>query len=443
MDGPARMFLTVLVSLVLAATGLLRQASAEPRSFAESAALGRAAGVTLKVAGQERLQHIVVDDSTDEDDELLTPEDDGDAGDLTLGSAVIIDAAGIAVTTARLGRGSLALQAVTSDGRRLTTRLIGRDEETDVAVLSLCCDTRPFPVIALGDSDRVRPGDWVIAVGAPFGLDVSTTASVVAHVAPADGDGVGGVIQVGGSVTAGYAGGPIVDTTGAMIGLVVGNSGGSGIALPSNIVSKVALTVLEGGRVPRGWLGVSGQTLDRELARAFGLSDERGGIVVVDVRRDSPAARVGLYPGAIIHELDGRRLDSAARMARIVASLPPGRLVTLDVRLGGRDTVVAVRLGEAPDEQTDAVFRQRTNALFGAHVGAITSDMGVVIGAMDPDGAAARAGARRGDVIRELNGRAIRSMADFEEAVAGLTKTSRVIMLLQRGPSSFYRTWRP
>jgi len=126
-----------------------------------------------------------------------------------------------------------------------------------------------------------------------------------------------------------------------------------------------------------------------------------------------------------------------------VVSLPPGRLVTLDVRLGGRDTVVAVRLGEAPDEQTDAVFRQRTNALFGADVGTITSDMGVVIGAMDPDGAAARAGARRGDVIRELNGRAIRSMPDFEEAVAGLTKTSRVIMLLQRGPSSFYRTWRP
>jgi S1-C subfamily serine protease len=193
---------------------------------------GARAVVTLKVLGKGRVQHIVADDSPDEDDELVEPEDDGDAGDFTLGSAVIIDAAGIAVTTARLGRASLGLQGVTSDGRRLTTKLIGRDEETDVAVLSLCCDAGLFPVIALGNSDRVRPGDWVVAVGAPFGLGASATASVVAEVARADADGVDGVIQTSGSVTAGYAGGPLVDTAGAMMGLVVGSSAGSGASHP-------------------------------------------------------------------------------------------------------------------------------------------------------------------------------------------------------------------
>jgi S1-C subfamily serine protease len=413
-----------------------------PASFAAAVATAQAAVVTLKLPGRAVLHGLLVDDWPDDDDVFDEPGDPVGGGDFTLGTAVIIEQSGIAVTTAHLGRRALALKAVTSDGRRVSAMVIGRDDETDVAVLSLCCDTRPFRSIALGNSDRVRAGDWVVAIGAPFGLGASATVSVVHGLTPDDPDGLGRLIQTGPSVISGYAGGPLVDTTGTMVGLIVGNNAGTGMALPSNTLRKIVTALLEDGRVRRGSLGIKGQTLDADLAHAFGTSDTRG-VVIVDVRRDSPAALAGLRPGDIVSELDGRCFDSAPRLARAIGHLAPGRVVTLKIWQRGREAALDVRVGEEPDEEAVGSLRWRTQALFGADIVAITSDMGVMVANVDPDGPAARAGIRSADVIREVNGRSIRSLSDFDHALGGLTVDSRLLVLLQRGASSLYITFRP
>jgi serine protease Do len=410
-----------------------------PSTLAGAAATAGAAVVTLVLPGRDGLRGVLVDHGADDDDELL---DDGAAGDFTLGSAVVIERSGIAVTTARLGRRALVLKAVTSDGRRVSAMVVGRDDDTDVAVLSLCCDSRPFPSITLGNSDRVRVGDWVVAIGAPFGLGGSATASVVSALVPDDVDGWGGLIQTGPSVSSGYAGGPLVDTSGAMVGLVLGNNAERGMALPSNTLRKLITALMADGRVRRGSLGIKGQTLDADLARAFGAANARG-VVIVDVRRNGPAAAAGLRPGDILYEVDGRRFDSAFRLTRAIGNLTPGRVVRVKTWQRGRDVTVNLRLDEEPDEEAVGSLRWRTQALLGADVAPITSDMGVVVSSVDPDGPAGRAGIRRADVIREVNGRPIRSLLDFDRALGGLTVESRIVVLLQRGPSSFFVTFTP
>jgi S1-C subfamily serine protease len=438
--------LVALVALLVA--GVPASASAQPGreasvrpSLAPATAIARAAVVTLTLPGRSALHGLLVDDWPDEEDLLDTP-DDRDIGELTVGSAVIVEASGIAVTTARLGRRALTLKAVTSDGRRLSAMVVGRDDETDVAVVSLCCDPDPLPSIALGDSDRLRAGDWVVAIGAPFGLGASATASIVSALTADDGDGSGYLIQTGPSVTSGYAGGPLVDTTGAMVGLVVGNNAGTGIAQPSSTLRKIVTALLEDGRVRRGSLGISGQTLDPEVAQALRAPDARG-VVIVDVRRESPADLAGLRPGDIVYEVDGRRFDSAGRLARAIGRLAPDRVVRLKIRQRGRDRTLDVRLGEEPDDEAIGSVRWRTQALLGADVTAITSDMGVMVSSVDDDGPAARAGIRRADVIREVNGRPIRSLPDLDRALGGLTVDSRHLVLLQRGPASLYVTFTP
>jgi serine protease Do len=440
---PAR-FLVVLVALLSAAAPVSAQQGRDALpSFVQATAIARASVVTLTLPGRAAVHGLLVDDWPDEEELLDTLEDDDhDIGDLTVGSAVIVEPSGIAVTTARLGRRALALRAVTSDGRRLSAMVVGRDDQTDVAVLSLCCEARPLPSIALGNSDRLRPGDWVVAVGAPFGLGASATASVVSALTADDADGPGRLIQTGPSVTSGYAGGPLVDTSGAMVGLVVGHNAGTGIAQPSNTLRKIIVALLEDGRVRRGSLGISGQTLDLEVAHALRAPDARG-VVIVDVKRGSAADRAGLRPGDIVYEVDGRRFESASRLARAIGRLAPDRVVTLKIRQRGRDRTLDVRLGEEPDDEAIGSVRWRTQALLGADVTAITSDMGVMVSSVDLDGPAARAGIRRADVIREVNGRPIRTLADFDRALGGLTVDSRLLVLLQRGPASLYVTFVP
>ena len=420
-----------------------RDGVAGPASLATAAAVARSAVVTLKLPGRALVYGLLVDDWPDEEDLFERPAAEaGDSGDLTVGSAVVIEGSGIAVTTARLGRRALTLKAVTADGRHVSAMVVGRDPETDVAVLTLCCDARPFHAIALGNSDRVRAGDRVVAVGAPFGLQASATASVISGRTADDADGLGGLLHSGPTVTSGYVGGPLVDTTGTMVGLVLGNEAGTGTVLPSNTVRRIVSAILEDGRVRRGSLGIKGQTLDAELARTLGAPEPRG-VVIVDIRHDGAAAQAGIRTGDVLTVIDGRRVDSASRLTRAIAALPPGQTISVALWRRERQMVVHVRLDEEPDDDAIGSLRWRSQALFGADVAAITSDMGVVVADVDPGGPAERAGIRRFDVIREVDGRAIRSLTDFNQVLGTFAVESRVAVLLQRGATSLYVTLRP
>jgi S1-C subfamily serine protease len=441
-------WLAVVAVVVLAVTAPAadgeqpRSAIGGPTSLAPAAAAARAAVVTLKLPGRAVLYGLLADDWPDDEDIVEAPADqNGHAGELTLGSAVVIEASGIAVTTARLGRRALTLRAVTSDGRRVSAMVIGRDAETDVAVLALCCDARPFRTIALGDSDRLSPGDRVLVVGAPFGLDGTATATVISGRTTDEANELGTLLHTG-PLTSGYVGGAVVDPRGAMVGLVIGSEGGAGTVLPSNTVRRVVSAILEEGRVRRGSLGIKGQSLDAELAAALGASAAHG-VVVVDVRADGPAARAGVRTGDVVVDVDGRRVDTASRLARVIGAVPPGRAVGVTLWRRDRELVVTVRIDEEPDDDDVGSIHWRSQALFGADVAAITSDMGVVIADVDPGGPAERAGMRRFDVIREVNGRTIRSLREFEDALGTMTVEARVAVLLQRGAQTFYVVFRP
>jgi S1-C subfamily serine protease len=359
-----------------------------------------------------------------------------------VGTAVVLESSGVAVTTARLGRRALTLKAETADGRRLSAMVVGRDDESNIAVLTLCCSPRPLAAVRLADAARVRAGDRVLAIGAPYGLAASATASVVSGFTASEGEEAAALIQTGPSVTEGYAGGPLLDTTGAMIGLVVGHAAGAGLAMPAGALRPIVAALLEEGRVRRGSLGMIGQTLHPALAEALGAHHTRG-VVVVDVRAAGPAARAGLRPGDVVLALDERPSASAEGLARRVGRLRPGTVVTLKVWRDGEERTLAATVDDEPADDAVGSLRWRTQALFGADVVGIGPDMGVMVAEIDADGPAARAGVRRADVIREVNGHTIRSLGDFERALAGMTLESRLLVLLQRGRTSLYVTFAP
>ena len=420
-----------------------RTGAQTPSTLAGVAAIGKAAVVTLKLPGRATVYGLLADDWPDEESLFqVTADGDGPPSELTVGTAVVVESSGIAVTTARLGRRALTLRAETADGRRLSAMVVGRDEQSNVAVLTLCCSPHPLAALRLADSAGLRAGDRVLAIGAPYGLGASATASVVSGFTAPDDDGASGLIQTGPSVTAGYAGGPLLDATGAMVGLVVGHAGGTGLAMPSETMRPIVSALLEEGRVRRGSLGLSGQTLHTELAEALGTHHTRG-VVVVDVRPEGPAARAGLRPGDVIVALDGRPSESAERLAHRVSALAPGTIATLSVWQRGRDRTVTARLDDEPPDDAIGSLRWRTQALFGADVVGIGTDMGVMVAEIDPDGPAARAGVRRADLLREVNGRPIRSLRDFDRALGGLTLDSRLLVLVQRGRTSLYLTFTP
>ena len=165
--------------------------------------------------------------------------------------------------------------------------------------------------------------------------------------------------------------------------------------------------------------------------------------MIVDARHDGPAALAGLRTGDVISAIDGRRIDSASRLTRAIGALPPGRTVTVTLWRRDREMLLSVRLDEEPDDDAVGSIRWRSRALFGADVSGITSDMGVVVAEVDGGGPAERAGIRRFDVIREVDGRPIRSLADFVQTLGAFTVESRVAILLQRGATSLYVTFRP
>jgi serine protease Do len=431
----------------LPAGGAERRSAVEralaPMTFAAVAAAARSAVVTLRVPGSSDVTELPVDDWVNENDEELGA-DSPDFGKIfvleqrTLGTAIIVHPSGIALTTARVVRLAPAVEAVTLDGRRLQTTVVGLDDRSDIAVLRLGDGTARFPYLPLADSDHVRVGDWVIAVGAPYGLEGSVTAGIISATARSgDPSGLGALLQTDAEISGGYAGGPLVNMDGDVVGLTTGGNEGIGFAIPANTVKKIYIALLERGRVRRGWLGIAVQPLTPDLALAFGTRDARG-LLIADVAPHGPAALAGMRPGDVVRELDGQRLERRIELDRMLDDLTPGRSVTVELWQREREARVVVTLGEEPDERAASSVWVRARQLLGVDVQSITADMGVIVGRVEPGGPGAKSGLRRGDVIRELNHQPVRSVDDFEAALKTVRVGVHLPILLQRGPASLY-----
>ncbi len=372
----------------------------------------------------------------------------------SLGSGVIVDPAGVAQTNAHVVEGASEIEIVTSDGKKHRARVIGADQKADLAVLRILGGTS-YPAARLGDSDAIEVGDWVLAIGSPFGFAQTVTAGIISAKGRTLGQGpFDDFLQTDAAINPGNSGGPLVSMAGEVVGIntaIVSRTGGSlgiGFAIPINLAKKIYGELSTRGKVTRGWLGVSVQPLTAELSKSFGAPDESG-VLVADVVDGSPAQQGGLQAGDIILEFNGKRMTAPNDLQRAVGLMEPDSTVAVKVLRDRAERVVSVKLGEAPDEaEAAARAAPKAKSLLGLDVRPLTPEVarqlgirageGVVVAAVDVGSTADASGIQPGDVIREVNRQKIRGLSEFERVVRSLKEGDRVTLLLQRDQASLF-----
>ena len=268
----------------------------------------------------------------------------------SLGSGVIIDRSGVALTNAHVVEGAREAEVTLSDGSKQRAKIVGVDTKTDLAVLKIAGD-RSFPALPLGDSDAVRVGDWVLAVGSPFGLSATVTQGIVSAKARQIGAGpYDDFLQTDAAINPGNSGGPLVNMKGEVIGIntaMVSGGSGIGFAIPSTMAKHIAGELVTSGSVTRGWLGVGLAPLTPDLAASSGVKGASG-VVVEQVQPDSPAARAGLKPGDVVLEWNGKKVAEASDLARAIGLAKPGDQATVVVWREGAAKRLNVTLGAQP-----------------------------------------------------------------------------------------------
>ena len=378
------------------------------------------------------------------------------------GSGFIIDADGTVVTNNHVVHNAQSISVTLSDGTELPAKLIGTDSRTDIAVLKITSDKK-LPFVTLGDSSTVRPGEWVVAMGNPFGLGGSVTAGIVSALGRDIGSGpYDDYIQVDAPINQGNSGGPLFTQEGKVIGIntaILSPSGGSvgiGFAIPSAMVRDVVAQLKDKGSVTRGYLGVESQKLDASMASAMHLSgDSAHGALVASVEADSPAAKAGLEPGDVIVAVNGTSVKAPRDLAVAVADIKPGASATVTLLRDGGKRDLPVTLASLKDSKplkTDTGSDDNAQGL-GLALAPITPDVraqlelsknvkGVVIAGIRGGSAAEQAGLRPGDVVLGVGGHNVASPEDavkaIREALGGKDHHNAVALrVLRDGQSGF------
>jgi serine protease Do len=313
----------------------------------------------------------------------------------------------------------------------------------------------PYPAANLGDSDTVKVGDWVLAIGSPFGLQQTVTAGIISAKGRSidPGNAFNEFLQTDAAINPGNSGGPLVNMSGEVIGInsaILSRSGGNvgiGFSIPVNMAKRIYTELAAKGKVTRGWLGVSIQPLTPELAKGFGLK-EPNGVLISDVMQQSPAAVAGIASGDVIIEFDRKKkVETPQDLQKAVALTSPGKGVLKVWRDKGEKTL-EIKIGETPDDTVALKSTTKGKTLLGLDVRPITPELarqlnlrgqdGVVVFGVEDESPAAEAGLQRGDLIREVNRQRVRSLQDFERATKDIKEGERVTVLLQRGPQSLY-----
>jgi serine protease Do len=382
----------------------------------------------------------------------------------SLGSGFIIHPTGYIVTNNHVVEGAAEIKVTLATKEEFDATLIGRDPKTDIALLKIDTD-RTLPAAPLGDSDALEVGDWVMAIGNPFGLGHTVTAGIVSAIGRViDMGPYDNFIQTDASINPGNSGGPLFNMRGEVVGIntaIVAAGQGIGFATPSNLAKEVLLDLYSKGSVTRGWLGVGIQELSHDLSQAFGL-DEPHGALVSEVLPDSPAAKAGIRRGDIIVGFDGERIPDASKLPHMVAVKKPGSSVEVEILRDGKRLTIPIVLGEmaVEEEGTEAtapLHPSDVEEALGLQVQDITPDVaralrledttGVVVSGVEPDSPAAEAGIRRGDVIREVAQQPVKDEASYQEvmqrALTSRAADKPVLLLLERRGSGIYAALTP
>lgn len=374
----------------------------------------------------------------------------------SLGSGVVIGRDGYILTNAHVVDGAERIKVKFSDRREMDARLIGADSRTDIALLKV--DAHDLPILPLANSDQLQPGEWVAAIGSPFGFDQSITAGIVSATdRTLSSDGTVPFIQTDVAINPGNSGGPLLNLSGEVVGInsqILTRSGGYmglSFAIPSNVALSVADQLKQDGRVHRAWLGVSLQALDSRLARAFGRGATQGALVA-SVITDSPAERGGIQPGDIILKVNGLPVDSVDRIPRFVAGQRPGQNITLDVWRRDKPLTLTVTLLErgdgaagkrapspaAPDRHLGGRLGIKASALDARTLTSLGVPHGVKVESVDDSSMAAQAGLMPGDILVELDGQSISSPDQLKRIADALPARHAISMRVIRDGQVIY-----
>jgi len=381
-----------------------------------------------------------------------------------LGSGVIITKDGYILTNHHVIDGAEEIRVELTNNRGYDAKVIGDDPRSDLAVLKI--GANDLPMLTLGDSDRVRVGDVVLAVGNPLGIGQTVTAGIISAKGRTTGLSDGSFesfLQTDAPINQGNSGGALVDTAGELVGInsqIVSPTGGNigiGFAIPANMARSVAEQLIKSGKVERGYLGVSVQAVTSDIAANLGLKEARG-VIVSNVERGSPAERAGLKQGDVITVINGTKIEDGNSLRNVIASAGPGAEVTITVLRDGREQQLRAKLEELANQTTSRptggqgggssdedrlgwTVTPMTPEL-AARLGLGRDARGVVITDVDPAGAAAEAGLQPGDVIEQVNRQAVRSAEDLKSALSRADSQPLLLFINRRG-ATFYVTLRP
>jgi serine protease Do len=365
-----------------------------------------------------------------------------------MGSGFVIDAAGYIVTNNHVVDGADQIKVKLPDGKEFDAKVVGRDPKTDLALIKIdgAHDLRPLP---MGNSDALRVGSWVVAVGSPFGLEQTVTAGIVSAKGRVIGAGpYDDFIQTDASINPGNSGGPLLNLQGEVIGIntaIMSRSGGNngiGFAIPVNLAKGVVAQLKNSGQVTRAWLGVGIQDLTPDLAEYYHVADRKGALVT-KVYEGDPADKAGIKVNDIVVQADGKPISSSRELSRIVAEAPVGERIPLTLIRDGKETTVQVELAKRVDSDTPITVGANSSKELGIQVTKLTPDAakklglpedekGVLVTEVQPGGKADEAGLQQGDIIKEVDRKPVATSDDVRKLVDKVKDGDAVQMLIRR-----------
>jgi serine protease Do len=366
-----------------------------------------------------------------------------------LGSGFIIDGEGLILTNNHVVEKATEIKVKLDNGKEYTAKVLGRDPKTDLALIQVKPDSGFPQGVRLGDSDAIRTGDWVIAVGNPFGLGQTVTEGIISAKGRIIGAGpYDDFLQTDASINPGNSGGPLFNMNGEVVGIntaIVAQGQGIGFAIPINMAKEI-LPQLKSGSVTRGWLGISIQDITPELAKSFNIGDK--GVLIADVTPDGPADKAGLQHGDVVTQFNGKEATNAHTLSRLVASTQPDTKVSVEIIRDQKSRTIQATVGTMPQQGQSGQSEEQQDS-WGITVQEITPKLaqqmrlrdksGVVITGVESGSPADDANLQAGDVIREINHRVVKNLNDYNQAITNAEKSGKgLLLLVQRGEGSFY-----
>jgi serine protease Do len=367
----------------------------------------------------------------------------------SLGSGFIIDSDGHILTNNHVVEDADEIKVILKDHKEFEAKVIGRDPKTDLALIKIKSGKGLQP-IRLGNSDELRVGDWVMAIGNPFGLEHTVTAGIVSAKGRVIGAGpYDNFIQTDASINPGNSGGPLINLKGEVVGIntaIIAQGQGIGFAIPINTAKELLPQLKEKGKVTRGWLGVMIQKVTPDLARSFNLKDESGALVG-DVTPGGPADKAGIKPGDIIIEFDGKPIKEMNELPRLVAAVPAGKTVEVKVLRDGKPMTFKVQIQDLDDRQVAAGPSSEKQRL-GLAVREMTPELarryrmdyepGILVIEVLEGSIAEEAGIQEGDLIKEINRKPVRDLKTYQSLVGSVKKGGNLLFRIKREGVNLY-----